>query len=137
MQLRAVSQFKPDSPSAFENESSSFAFNQFQMALRVHNPLHLRFEELAVCLNARAPHSAAFGAIEHTVVNSASIGGSPDHSIQSIDFANQMPFAQSANSGIAAHGSNCVEIKTDKPCAHSHSSRCTSCFYASMTAAND
>jgi hypothetical protein len=115
-----IGQVQAGDVSALLNQRSRLALHQSQIALLSQQLLHRRLEALAVGLHARALHGAALAAVEHAVMDRASIGGAGDDAVKGIDLTHQMALAQTADSRVAAHGANGVEIETDQRHLRAH-----------------
>ena len=70
-------------------------------------------------------------------MNCGSIGRPRNQSIESIDFTNQMPFAQAANRRIAAHGADRGRVKAYQSDLCPHSSGNRGGFTPRVSPAND
>ena len=89
---------------------------------------------MPIRLNTGPPYRTALGSIEHAIMNRRSIRGPSDDSVKSIHLPNQMTFAQAADSGVATHRSDLVDIKRDECNARTHARSSAGCFDAGVTA---
>src|SRR5690606_41866327 len=60
---------------AVDRQSSDLSPDRAQLRLRRKHPLDGALEQRAVGLDSRPPHRAAFGAVEHPVVDGGRVGG--------------------------------------------------------------
>ena len=98
-------------------EIHDFPFDNGQSVLFTDSRLHRLTVELAVGLRARAANRRPFATIEKPELDTCRIGNPPHEAVQSVDLANQVPLAQSADGWIAGHCSYGVEAKGYKGCA--------------------
>src|SRR5262249_365840 len=76
--------------------------------------LHCRGVELAVGLRARAAHRRSLAAIEHTKLDSGSIGDAAHQAVERVDLTHQMTFAETADRWIARHRADAREALRDE-----------------------
>src|ERR1700730_1370476 len=70
--------------------------------------------KLAVGLGTRSAHGGAFGAVQDSELDSGVVGNVCHKSVEGIDLAHEMAFAEPAYCGIAGHGSDGGEGKGDE-----------------------
>ena len=93
--------------------------------------------EFAICLRPRPAYRRPFGAVEHTELDTASIGRPAHHAIQRIDLPDQMSLSQTANGGIARHLTDGDELVGDQGRPGPEPGRGCSCLGAGMSTADD
>ena len=64
---------------------------------------HSGFVQNAIGLSARCPHCRAFAGVEGAKLNASNIGCQGHDAAQGIHLPHQVPFADSANRGVATH----------------------------------
>ena len=117
----AVGQQQPHHPSLFEDQLGRFAGHHFETGLRGDGGLDCRLEQLAIGLDARAPHRAALRPVEHAIMDRRGIGRAADKPVERIHFAHEMPLAQPADRGIATHGPDRGRVEAHQGGARAHS----------------
>jgi hypothetical protein len=124
--LRPISQLKTRNAPAGQDQCRCLTLYKREPRLRPHLPLHRGPEQHTIGLHSRAPHSAAFGPVEHPVMDCACIRRTAQQTVERIDLAHQMALAQSTDRRVAAHRANRIEIKADKSGVRAHPRRGTS-----------
>ena len=98
--------------------------------------LHRRRIEFAVGLCARPAHGRTFAAVENTELDAALVGDAPHQTIQSVDFTDQMAFAQPADRRIAGHGADSGKSVSHQRDFRAHASARGRGFTAGVAAAD-
>ena len=77
-------------------------------------------EKAPVRLHPRSPDGTALRAIEHAIVDCGRICSPCDCPVERIDLADEVPFAQPADSRIAAHRANLGQVERHQSRARTH-----------------
>lgn len=114
----------------------SIALEELDTRGGFHDPFHAGTVGEFVALSTGCPHAGAFGCVEHAPLDGCSIGIEGHGAAERVDFADDVPFGQSANGGIAAHLTDGIEVLcqesdvTPKPC-------CGQCGFDAGVASSD
>ena len=87
-----------------------------QIRLLLDAPLHRELIGLLVGLRPRAVHGRAFGVIEHPKLDAGLVDDAAHFAAERVDFADDLPFRDTADGRIAAH-------RSDHVAAHRQQSR--------------
>ena len=135
-QSRAISEEDAARPLTIENDRRRLARDLHKIVLPRQAVLDRPAEQLPVGLDARPPHRAAFGAIQHPIMDRGGVGRAADQPVEGIDLADEMPLAQPADGRIAAHRPDGGEIEGHQRSARAHSRGHRRRFASGMTAAD-
>ncbi len=94
MDFRAILQHNASDRSTSIRKSQASPSIILRFVLRFRHGEHRLAVYLAVCLSSRALHSGAFATVQQPELNTGRIGNAAHHTIQRIDLAHQMAFAQ-------------------------------------------
>jgi hypothetical protein len=77
-------------------------------------------------LGTRTTHGRSLATIQDAKLDSTAVGDAPHETVERIDFANQVAFAEPSNRRIAGHGTDRLEAMRDegRPRAQASRSRC-------------
>ena len=114
-----------------------FALDDRQIRDIPQRLLHGETIVLAIGLGARASNRRPLRAIEKPELNSRTIRDPAHETIESIDFPNEMTFAQPADRGIAGHRADSRKTEGQKRGSRSHPRRRSRRLAAGMAAADD
>jgi len=131
-----IGQIDPRNPTGGKTQRCHLSTDDSQVGLPRQCIGYRRAKSPPICLHARALHRAAFGSIEHPIVNRTSIGGTRKNAVKCIHLTYKMPLAQPADRRIAAHCANCVGIKRHQSCTRAHPRRNCCGLDPGVTAAN-
>jgi hypothetical protein len=92
--------------------------------------------EPSVGLGPWPMHRGTLAPVQHTKLNTAAIGGPAHQTVKSVDLANQMTFAESANGRIAGHRTDGSEPVGQEGGADAHSGGRSRGFTAGVAAAD-
>ena len=95
-------------------QTRNLALNDGQTGLWGNRCLNGLGKTHAVCLNARAAHCRALGAVEHPIMDRGGVGGLCHHAVESIDLAHDMALADPADRGVAGHGADGLSRECDQ-----------------------
>ena len=87
-----------------------FILHELQAYLPLEGMLHIRAVFDAVGLRAQRMDRRAFAAVEHAILNTSRIGSPRHFTAQRINLAHQMAFCRAADSRIARHVADRVQI---------------------------
>ncbi len=88
---------------AIEDEILRPAFGDVEIGLRRQEVLHRLAIELAVRLGPRSPYRRTLAAVQNPELDARAVGHPPHDTIEGVDLADQVPFREPADSGIAGH----------------------------------
>src|SRR2546425_742474 len=108
-----------DAPSV-EQEARRLALPDVQARLTLHRLLHRRPAPGTVALGARRAHRRAAGGVERLELDRGAVGDAPHLTAERVDLADQVPFRGAANSGVAGHLADRVEVHGEQQRAASH-----------------
>jgi hypothetical protein len=99
--------------------------------------LHGRRIKPAVRLRARSAHGRTFAPVEHAELDPTEIGDPAHKTIEGIDFAHEMPLAETSDCGIAGHCADGREAMGDKRGFGAHARGGRGGLAAGMAATDD
>ena len=99
--------------------------------------LHGARIELAIRLRARSAHSRSFTPIEHAELDPSEIGHPAHKTVERINFAHEMPLAETADRGIAGHCAYRREAMGDERGFGAHTRGCRGGLAAGVAAADN
>ena len=117
---RPIRQFYPGDTLIGHFQINNFTFDHCQIVLGHRRSQHLALVNCAVCLCARALHGGAFAAVQQAELDAGLVGNFAHHAVHRINFAYQVPLAQSANGRITGHHANAGQRHRDKRCIRAH-----------------
>ena len=117
-------------------EAERLAFDEFEVRLHRKRRLHRRAIELPIGLSPGAANRWPFATVEHAKLDPARIGHPAHDTVERIDLADEMAFAEAADSGIAGQRADLVETLREQGCTCAHSGGGSRSFAAGMTAAD-
>ena len=92
--------------------------------------------ELPISLRARTANCGAFAPVEKPELNASRIGRPAHQSIERVDFADEMPFAQAANCRITGHDTDRIGAERDQCRARARACSSTRCLAAGVATAD-
>jgi hypothetical protein len=134
--LTAVGEFHSANAAISDDEIIGFGFNDRDIQRFPNRGLHGRRIELAIGLGAWATNGRAFATVENAELDAAFIGHLTHEAVQSVDFSDQMAFAEAADGRIAGHGANSRESVCHQGRLRAHTGASGRGFTAGMAAAN-
>ena len=109
--------------SVFGFDRDDLILHQLQTVLLFERMLHIRPVFNAVSLCAQRMHRWAFAAVEHAVLDTSGVRCPRHLAAQCIDLTHQMPLCRTANSRIARHIADSIQI--DRKTRGFHSKTCS------------
>ena len=94
--------------------------DHFKIRLREDRLLHMSAIELSVRLRPRTLDSRSLGAVEHAELDARLVDHAPHQTVERIDLAHEMPFAQTADRRIAGHLADSLELMRNERRARAH-----------------
>jgi hypothetical protein len=92
-----------DNAAVFEHKVLGGSFQNREIGNRLDCVLHGLLVELAIRLGTWPPNRWALAAVQQPELNAGSIGHAAHHTVQRVDFPNEMPLPQSADCGVTGH----------------------------------
>ena len=91
-----------------DEEIDNLSRNNVEVLLRFGLGKHFSAIDLSIRLGARALHGRAFTTVQKPKLNAGFIRYSTHHTVECINFPDQMPFTQSTDRRIAGHHTDAV-----------------------------
>ncbi len=135
--LAAIGEFHPANAAIGDDEIVGLRLKHLQIRRFANGGLHCGGIELAIGLRARTAHGRALAAVQNAELDAALVGDAAHEAVQSIDFADQMALAETANRRIAAHRADGGKTMRHQRGLRAHAGTGGGGFTAGMTAAND
>ena len=136
-EFTAVDKFHAADAAVLNQQVIGFGFDDLEIGRGADRGLHGLRIELAVGLRARAAHGRAFAAVQNAELDAAFVGDAAHEAVQSVDFPDQMAFAEPANGRIAGHGADGGESMRHQGRFRAHAGGRSRGLAAGMAAADD
>jgi hypothetical protein len=101
-------------PAVLHKQSIHHGLANVEIGLGFHDLLHPFAIKLHVVLGTRSLHGKPFTGVEAPELDSRGIGILGHLAAHGVDFFDQVPFGKAADSRVAAHGSDVIEIDGQK-----------------------
>ncbi len=126
----------PDDPLGLEGEVGDFLLEKLQVRLRLEQPTDGALVELAVGLRPSGAHRRPLAGVQGAQLDARLVGGERHRAAERIDLLDQMTFADAADSGIAAHLPEGVDIVREQERAAAHARGRERCLGTGVAAAD-
>ena len=120
-----------------EQQAVDVLLQQREIRLGIEQLADRPLVERAVGLGARRAHGRAFAAVQRAEVDAGAIGGARHGAAERVDFLRQMAFADAADSRVAAHLPQRLDVLRQQQRAHAHARRGERGLGAGVAAADD
>ena len=101
---------------AFDDQILGFLLKQCQMGLGFEHASNGAFVELSIRLRPSGAHGGPLAGVQRAELDAGQIRGARHGPAQSVYFFDQMPFANAADRGIAAHLSQGLDVVGEQQC---------------------
>ena len=135
-QFTSVSKLKANDAATVMKQLRRFTQNHRQMRLHRYKSLRFGPIQLPISLGAWTLHSGTFTTIQQTKLDSGGIGDPTHDAVHSVYFANQVPFSQPTNCGVAGHCSDILLAQRNQSCRNAHARGSHRSLNACMAAPN-
>jgi hypothetical protein len=125
--------FHPMNPTVPNQQPIHHVLANVQVGLRFHNLFHPLAIKLHVVLGSGPLDGESFAGVEAPELDGRGIGVPGHLTAQSVDLFDQVPFGQPADSGVAAHSGDVVEIDGEQKSGVTHAGRSQGGFTPCMT----
>ncbi|CCD96471.1 hypothetical protein BRAO375_600043 [Bradyrhizobium sp. ORS 375] len=133
----AIGELDPGHAAIADHQLIGFALDHGEMDGLADRSLHRGGVELPVSLGAGTTDSWSLPAVQHPKLDAAGVRHPPHQTIQSVDLPDQVPFAQTADRGIAGHRADGRELVRDESRPSAHARGYGGGFTAGVATAND
>ncbi len=135
-ELPPLAQSNARDPAVRDDQLVRLAFDHTEIGGLPDRGLHGRGVKLAIGLSPRSPDSRTLAAVQHPELDAAGIGDPAHQTVEGIDLADQMTFAESADRGIAGHRADGRKTMGDEGGPGTHPRSGARGFAAGMAAAD-
>ena len=136
-EIPAIGQAQSGDPPIDHDQLVGLAFDDRETFGLLDRGLHRRRIELPVRLSPGTTHSGPLPTVQDTKLDAAGIADPAHQTIESVDFTDQMAFAETADSGIAGHRADGGETVRHQSRRRTHPGSRSRGLTAGMAAAND